>query len=74
MDYPGEYVFINGGQIYKQDVYFSGTRDRTAFNYVPNQTKDPILPVGHVKSEGTKIYETTKEVRAWFGIDSGESL
>lgn len=75
MNNPGEYVFINGGQIYKQDVYFSGaSRDRTAFNYIPNQTEDPVAPIGHVKSEGTKIYETTKEVRAWFGIDSGESL
>jgi len=69
----GEYVYINGGEIYKQNIYFSGN-DKSKFNYIGDHTNDPIGSVGHIKDEGTKIYKTTKEMRKWFGIDSGESI
>jgi hypothetical protein len=69
----GEYVFINGGEVYKQNIFFSGN-DKSKFNYVNNYTDDPIAPIAHIKDNGTKIYVSTKEMREYLGVQSGESL
>lgn len=69
----GEYVYINNGEIYKQNVFFSGN-DKSKFNYIDDYTDDPIVPTAHIKDYGTKIYVSTKEMREYLGVQSGESL
>ena len=69
----GEYVYINGGQIYKQNIFFSGN-DKSQFNYVGKVTEDPIVSSSQIKDYGTKLYVTTKEMREFHGVHSGESL
>lgn len=70
----GEIVYINGGEIYKSNIYFAGAPGE-GFNYVSGYTDDPVAPMAHFKPDGVKIYEATREMREWVSNDtSGESL
>ena len=76
----GETAYINSGQLYKEQTYFSGNYDPDGkFNYVTTRTGtntvDPIAPYVKHQDGEIKHYTSTKEARAWYsGEDSGESL
>jgi|TARA_B110000858_G_C17761029_1_gene454533 hypothetical protein len=76
----GETAYINGGEIYKKQVYFSGNYDPdNKFNYVTTRTGtntvDSIAPFSKHQDGKIKIYTSTKEARKWYSDeDSGESL
>jgi len=76
----GETVYINKGEIYKEQVYFSGNYDpNDKFNYVTTRTGtntvDPIAPFTKRQNGKIKIYTSTKEARKWYSNEnSGESL
>lgn len=75
-----ETVYINNGEVYKKQVYFSGNYDPDdKFNYVNTRTGtnivDPIAPFVKKQNGKTKVYTSTKEARKWStNENSGESL
>ena len=76
----GETAYVNAGQVYKEQTYFSGNYDPEGkFNYVTTRTGtntvDPIAPFEKHQDGEIKNYTSTKEARAWYsGENSGESL
>ena len=76
----GETAYVNAGQVYKEQTYFSGNYDPEGkFNYVTTRTGtntvDPIAPFEKHQDGKIKNYTSTKEARAWYSEEnSGESL
>ena len=73
----GEIVYINGGEIYKEQTYFSGAAfdPDDKFNYVQVSNDDPIATFVKHQNGKVKTYTSTKEARKWYvNEDSGDSL
>ncbi len=73
-----EIVYINNGEVYKEQHYFSGAAfdPQDKFNYVVDMiNRDPVIPVRKHKDGTVKLYTSTKEMRMWHrGNDTGEPL
>ncbi len=73
-----EIAYINGGEIYKEQTYFSGAAfdPEEKFNYIPlPKETDPISPFRKHQQGLVKTYCTTLDMRIWTnGEASGENL
>lgn len=69
-----EVVYVNHGQVYKKFDYFQEATPKE-FSYIADFTNDPVGAVGHSKSKGVKVYESTREMRKWLlNETSGDPL